>query len=300
MSEPDGQRERSWIEALEQADARLEPSSEESDTAISGEAMTLVAARGLRRGRGSRLVLLMGEPGTGKTALLVSLWQRMQTANGLAEHRLAGTRTALGFERRAHGGRIESGHLRERFPPTADEDAFLLHMRVRPPSGELVELVFADLGGGVFERVREGRPLLQELPLAAHADRFVVVLDGEALSTPGESEIAATRALRQILALRGSGAVRASARVAIALTKADALTAAGERAVRRHEPHLLSTVRGVDPETTSVRTALPGLAAEPAGLGELVRWLCSGERHETIPAPAAELELGSTNVGYEL
>jgi hypothetical protein len=173
-------------------------------------------------------------------------------------------------------------------------------MRVRPPSGELVELVFADLAGEVFERVREGRPLLQELPLAAHVDRFVVIVDGAALSTPGESEIAATRAMRQILALRGSGAVRASARVAIALTKADALTPAGERAIRRHEPHFLSTVREIDPEATSARTALPGLATAPAGLAELARWLCSGERHETLTSPLEELEPDRENVGHEL
>ena len=299
MDESGDQGSRSWLEALEQADARLGPTQEETDNAISGEAMTLAQARALRRDRSSRLVLLMGEPGTGKTALLVSLWQRMQTANGLAEHRFAGSRTALGFERRAHGGRIESGQLHERFPPTEDDDALLLHMRIRSPSGELVELVFADLAGGAFERVREGRPLLQELPLAAHGDRFVIVVDGDALSTPGESEIAATRAMRQILALRSSGAVRASARVAIALTKADALTAAGERAIRRHEPHLLFSARGIDAETTSVRTALPGLAAEPAGLGELVRWLCAVERHEQLAASTDEAARDGANVGLE-
>jgi hypothetical protein len=297
VSDPQAPRSHSWIDALEEADARIEPAVE--DAVISGEAMTLEEARGLRRGRGARLVLLMGESGTGKTGLLVSLWQRMQNGRGLAEHRLAGSRTALGFERRAHGARIDSGQLHERFPPTLDEDAFLLHMRVRSPEGELVELVFADIGGGVFERVREGRPLLQELPLAAHGDRFIVVLDGEALSIPGESEIAATRAMRQIVALRTSGALRASARMAIALTKADAVSAAGEQAIRRHEPHLLSVAREIDSETTSVRTALPGLAVEPAGLGELVRWLCSGERHESLAAAGGDSAPGRENVGFQ-
>ncbi|HEX4033479.1 MAG TPA: hypothetical protein VHX66_03460 [Solirubrobacteraceae bacterium] len=299
MNIPDEPGAHSWIDALEQAGVRADAPEDEHDTVISGEAMTLAEARRLRRVRGSRLVLMMGEQGTGKTALLASLWQRMQATDGLAEHRLAGSRTALGFERRAHGGRIASGHLHARFLPTDDDDAFLLHMRVRPPSGDSVDLVFADLGGSVFERVREGRPLLQELPLAAHSDRFVVVVDGEALSTPGESEIAATRAMRQILALRSSGAVRASARVAVALTKADVLTPAGERAFRRHVPHLLFSARGIDAETTSVRTGLPDLVTEPGGLGELVRWLCAGERHEQLVATAAEIEADRANTGLE-
>jgi hypothetical protein len=172
-------------------------------------------------------------------------------------------------------------------------------MRVRPPSGKLVELVFADLSGSVFERVREGRPLLQELPLAAHGDRFVIVVDAEALSTPGESEIAATRAMRQVLALRSSAAVRASARMAIAVTKSDAIAAAGVRAIRRHEPHLLFAARGVDSETTIVQTALQGLDAEPAGWGEFIRWLCAGERHEALATPTDQAEERHASVGFE-
>jgi hypothetical protein len=288
MSDPRIPGSKPWLEVLEAGgpDPFGEIAEGEHALVTTGEAMTLAQALTLCRRRDSRFVLIMGEPGTGKTAVLATLWERMSAGEALAGHRLAGTRTALGFERRAHWGRIDSGQRRGSFPSTPAEDGFVLDLRVRRPDGELVELLLADLGGAVFEQIRQGRPLLQELPWAMRADRFLVALDAEALSVPGESEIAATRALRQLLALRSSGAVRATARVGIALTKADTLTDSGERALARHQPNLLAHAAAVDPVPANVRIAFTAQAEGPAGLGELVAWMCSGERREH-PEPAA-------------
>ena len=281
-------RSGAWLDALRSAagDQFDQLAGGENPVVTTGEAMTLAQALMLCRRRESRLVLLMGEPGTGKTALLATLWERIQAGEALSGHRLAGSRTALGFESRAHWGRLDSGQLRGSFPSTPDEDGFVLDLRVRRPDGELVELLLADLGGGIFERVRQGRPLLQEIPWAMHADRFVVTLDAAALSVAGESEVAATRALRQLLALRSSGVVRATARVALALTKADALTAPGEQALSRHEPNLLAHASALDPQPCVARIAVSAEVEGTVGLGGLLAWLCSGERREQ-PAPGA-------------
>ena len=58
------------------------------------DAMTLEQARALSGRRGARLVLLMGESATGKTALTAMLWQQFLEQDGLAGHRLAGSRCA--------------------------------------------------------------------------------------------------------------------------------------------------------------------------------------------------------------
>jgi hypothetical protein len=301
VSDPGFSGSEAWIEVLE-ADAPDpfgEAAEAEHPLVTTGEAMTLAQALTLSRRRDSRLVLLMGEPGTGKTSALAALWERLGAGESLAGHRLAGSRTALGFERRAHWGRIDSGQRHGRFPSTPTEDGFVLDLRIRRPDGELVELLLADLGGGVFEHIRQGRPLLQELPWAMRADRFVVALDAEALSIPGESEVAATRALRQLLALRSSGAVRATARVGIALTKADALSDAGERALARHEPNLLDHAAAVDPEPANVRIAASPEVEGPSGLGELLAWMCSDERRRQPEAPAMELVSDRATAGSE-
>ena len=249
------------------------------------DTMTLEQARALSGRRGARLVLLMGEPATGKTALTAMLWQQFLEQDGIAGHRLAGSRSARGFERRAHWGRQQAGQTHAHFPPTPPEDAGVLHLRVRRPDGRRVELLLADLSGERFERVREGRPLLEELPWAARADRFAVVLDAQTLSLPGESEIVATRARRLLAGLHASGVVRDSARVAVVVTKSDTLNESSASALARHEPDLLELARRSDPEAICVRTTAVALArAERQGLGEWITWLCLNDRPRTPPA----------------
>ena len=60
------------------------------------DAMSLEQARSLSGRRGARLVLVMGEAGTGKTALTAMLWQQFLEQDGLAGHRIAGSRTDSG------------------------------------------------------------------------------------------------------------------------------------------------------------------------------------------------------------
>lgn len=112
-----------------------------------------------------------------------------------------------------------------------------------------------------------------------------MLVDGAALGTPGESEIAATRAERLLLALETSGALRKSARIALVLTKADALGDAGEQALARHESPLADIARRTDPEATWVRTAALGSGGDPDGLGALVAWLCGEDRARPAEHP---------------
>ncbi len=274
------------------------PAAAELPLVTSEDAMTLEEARTMSGRRGVRLVLVLGEEGAGKTALTAMLWQQFLEQDGVAGHRLAGSRTARGLERRAHWGRLASRQEQVRFPATRAQDGGLLHLRVRRPDGRRVELLISDLAGAHFERVREGRPLLEELQWARRADRFAVVLDAEALSQPGESEIVVTRSRRLLVALAASGAVRESARVALVLTKSDRLTAAGAKALARHEDDLLQLARRSDPEAGWVRTAAIALArSERQGLGELVSWLCLNDRPRP-PAPVPSVAPGRSIAAF--
>jgi len=276
------------------------PRAPEQPIVTADDAMELREARMLSGRRGARLVLLMGEPRTGKNTLTAMLWQRFLEVDGLAGHRLAGSRTARGFERRAHWARQEARQPEAHFPVTRIEDGGVLHLRVRRPDGVRVELLLSDLAGEQFERVREGRPLLEELPWATRADRIAVVLDATALSLPGASEIAVTRARRQLLALRASAVVRETARVALVITKSDSLSFAGQDALARHEPVLLALAQELDPDALCIRAAaFTRNGAEPQGLGDLITWLCSDDRPRTpIPLPEFELAGGRSIAAF--
>jgi hypothetical protein len=251
------------------------------------DAVALGPARLLSARRGARVVLLMGEPGSGKTALIAGLWQQLLEQDGLAGHRLAGSRTALGLERRAHWHRVAARRHASGAPATAIAEAVLLHLRMCRPDGRRVELLISDMSGEQFERVREGRPLVDEIPWASHGDRFAILVDGATLGRQGESEIAITQAQRLLFSLQSSRAVRESARVALVITKADLLDIAGEQAVRRHEAPLLEAAREADPEAVLIRTAaMPAAVEDVRGLGELLGWLCSDDRRRPgEPAP---------------
>ena len=289
-----GQEERALAAAL----AESARTAAEQTLVTFEDTMTLEQARSLSGRRGARLALVLGERGSGKTALLAMLWQQFLERDGLAGHRFAGSRSARGFERRAHWARATAGHDQAHFPATRAQDGGFLHLRVRRPDGRRVELLLGDFAGSEFERIREGQPLLGVLPWARRGDRFIVVLDGAELSLPGESEIVVTRARRLLLALEASQVVRETARVALVLTKADELNDAGARALARHEGDLLLLARRCDSEAISVRTEALALAGgERHGLGELIAWLCQNDRPRP-PLPVPELAPGRSIAAF--
>jgi hypothetical protein len=169
---------------------------------------------------------------------------------------------------------------------------------MRRPDARLVELLLSDLAGQQFERVREGRPLLTEIPWSGRVDRAVVLVDGAALARAGESEIAITRAERLVLALHTSGAIRDSARIALVVTKADALGSSGEQALARHESPLAELARQSDPQATWIRTTALGATGDPNGLGALGTWLCSDDRARPS-APASEAVITRAIAGFQ-
>ena len=194
-------------------------------------------------------------------------------------HSLAGSRTALALEERAYYSRVESRADAATTIRTNEADDGFLHLRIQRPDGSLRELLFADITGEHFERIREGTALLDELPWAARVDRFLVILDGKGYATPGEREIILNRARRQIFALRNSKAVSATARVAIALTKLDELSEDDRVSFSDEKDSLLADVQSIDDQASSLLIAArPAGGTSARGLDKLIEWLCKGDR----------------------
>ena len=122
-------------------------------------------------------------------------------------------------------------------------------------------------------------PLLEELPWAGRADRFVIIVDGRAYSTPGEREIVLNRARRQIFALRHAEAVAPTARVAVALTKFDELTTNQRDDCSEAEGSLLAEARTIDEHGTAfLIAARPTDGSSAVGMASFMSWLCDEDR----------------------
>ena len=268
------------VDREESTDQSLEPVPLPHLSVFTSEAaLSFSEARTLTGRRGATVVLLVGEVGVGKTTLLVELWSQFLLKGTIFSHRFAGSRTALAFEERSYHSRVQSGAVSATTTRTQEADGGFLHLRIQRPDDSLLEILFADISGECFGRIRGGTTLLDELPWAVRVDRFLVILDGKAYVTPGEREIVMNRARRQIIAMRNCEAVNETARVAIALTKIDELLEDDFHRFSNEKDLLLADVQNIDDEATSMLIAArPSDGTEPRGLDNLVEWLCGGDK----------------------
>ena len=259
--------------------ATEEVPSQRSSLFTSEAALSLEEARTLTGRRGATLVLPVGEVGVGKTTLLVELWSLLLLHGSIVSHSLAGSRTALAFEERAYHSRVESRVDSATTVRTPEADDGFLHLRIQRPSSSLCELLFADITGEHFERIREGVPVLDELPWAERVDRFLVILDGKAYATLGEREIVLNRARRQVFALRNSNVVNETARVAIALTKIDQMDDEDFERFSHEKESLIADVQSIDDQVISLMIAArPANSTAVQGMDKLIEWICGDDR----------------------
>lgn len=282
--------------ANEEADvdqSTAEAPSQQSPLFTSEAALSLDEARTLTGRRGATLVLLLGEVGVGKTTLLVELWNQLLLNGSIFAHKFAGSRTALAFEERAYRSRVESRADAATTIRTQEAEDGFLHLRLQRPDRSLRELLFSDVSGEHFQRVREGMSLVDELSWAGRVDRFLVILDGKGYVTPGQREIVLNRVRRQIYALRDSKVVNETARVAIALTKLDKLRADDRGRFSEEKDSLLADAQSIDDQAICLLIAArPADDESPRGLGDLIKWLCSADRLKKVgprgrPVPSA-------------
>lgn len=172
---------------LEDSDS-IEESNSESSAAVyllsSGEALNSKETYEITAREKTKLVILAGVAGSGKTTIETSLYQMFQrkTVGGFY---FAGSNTIQGYEQRAFFTRIKSRGITPTTQRTSLEiGRSFLHLRLwKRETDEFCNLLFADLSGEAFEthigRVNEVK---QDFPFMDRADYFVGVLDGELIN----------------------------------------------------------------------------------------------------------------------
>lgn len=243
------------------------------------------ASRALAKGEG-RVIIWAGERRSGKTTLTVELYERHRV--GRAITMFAGSQTLLGFEERVHPARAASGRVMPHTPRTeTDPDGRdLLHLAVRAPDGEHSHLLFADLPGELFRRIRDNDLSATDVPLLQRADKLAILVDGDRLADPARRSTVVSNARQLIERLSTGGLPNPRTETMLLATKLDKIVVAGDGALEYWEPReedLLRRLRELDPMAQVLRTSAREGSDPDDGMDELMRWLLEAP-HE-LPDP---------------
>ncbi len=182
------------------ADRDVSNLSDDSATVLNlppGDALTPATALDITRARNTRLIILAGAVGCGKTTLIASIYE-MFLDGPFAGYLFTGSKTLLDFERCCHDSRLSS----KRVTPTTERthresDYRLLHLQVSKEELEnsSQDLLFMDITGELFEEIRDSTEECKRHDIFVRADSFVLLIDGEKLCDPSERGQAVSDAL---------------------------------------------------------------------------------------------------------
>lgn len=158
-----------------------EHSSREMDVHLPlGKALTAREASNITAASRTRLIVLAGAVGSGKTTLIASIFHCFQKTS-FAGYYFAGSDTLIGFDERSYLARIaperEIATTKRTIPGT---DRYLLHLRVRTSglTEPARDLLFADLSGEDYEEFKDSPDECRRFGMIARADHFVLLVDG--------------------------------------------------------------------------------------------------------------------------
>jgi hypothetical protein len=190
-------------------------------------AMSIRDARFVSARRDTRLVLLIGPVRSGKTTLLVAAYEALLRGDSLVPIRFARSETLWGFEERSHLSRIASGLAAPDTERTGVEDVGLLHLELVHPVQGRHDMLFGDLSGEIFQRLRDGVDPVEQNPLIRRADDLVLVLDGGRLSNHALRHAVVPDAIATFRAISESGAASGVSKWTIVISKWDLVHEAG-------------------------------------------------------------------------
>jgi hypothetical protein len=230
-------------------------------------ALLLPETEDLAARHGLTVVLVAGEVDCGKTTLLVALWNTLLQHGAIGDTKFAGSRTALGFERRAWLSRFASQGDQPDTQRTREQDNGFVHLRLYRDQ-HLHEVIFSDVAGETFKRVRQGNPFVSEISWLARTNYSLILVDGEAIASDASRSTALSNSRRLILQL---GKSEVPCRLAVVLAKSDYITEEIRPKWETEAQVLLRLAQQVDEHAVLLETAArPADGGEPEGVELLI------------------------------
>jgi len=151
----------------------------------SGEALTEDQTTQVLNSDATSAVLVAGPTGSGKTTILTSLYEAFLEAP-FANYLFAGSQTLVGFERRCHEGRRESGRVAPDTTHTSmREGVRFLHLKLARHGRESLSrkhLLLSDISGELFKRLRDSSDAVKSIQSIRRANYLCIVIDGKKIS----------------------------------------------------------------------------------------------------------------------
>jgi hypothetical protein len=174
-----------WREGTEGSSASEDNSTPNSNKIVffSGQQLELEQINKVTHRYSTNIVVIMGESESGKTTLLVTLFNLVQMGQ-FAGFRFAGSLTLLGFERRCHLSRLASNRGYPTVEKTQSADFNFLHIGLRRQLHEpSVHLLLSDISGERFKRAKDDAISMRELSLLGQNVHLLFLIDGGKLAT---------------------------------------------------------------------------------------------------------------------
>lgn len=291
------------IEPVDEQAEDLPPSVDDGPPMIPlplGEALNRGEASALQRRRASRAVGVVGPHFAGKTSLMASVYEILQEG-GVAGYTFGGSSTLIGFEMICHDARAASKRAEphtERTTVGADATFFHLDLGIGEPA-TITSLFIGDRSGEDYLATAD------ELSNAAgffelnRADVVTLLVNGEHLADGKLRHEVKASTPQLVDALVEAGSISARQRIAMVLTKKDAIAASphAERVQADFEEMVAAVVRrhgdrvvDIAPFVVAASPRIANAVKRGEGVGDLVAYWMLPTAAET-PPPARKVTM---------
>jgi double-GTPase-like protein len=197
----------------------------------SGEAMTEAQAEDVARSDVAKLTIIAGPTGSGKTTILTALFEAFQEAP-FANYVFGGSRTLVGFERRAHLGREESGaETADTSHTSRREGVVFLHLELAVKEDAKLQhthLLLSDISGELFKSLRDSSQAVTEMTVLRRANHLCLVVDGAKIADAEARQVARSDGRLILRSIVESNVLDPTCIIDVAFTKWDVIVEALE------------------------------------------------------------------------
>ena len=188
-----------------------------------GEGLTIESVNLLMRQRPTKIIVIAGDKGSGKTTLITSIYGQFLKGPYVA-HAFAESRSILGFEELCHFSRMASGLPRpDTMRTSLASNIKFYHLGVvsKEEPSTRQDLLLSDRAGEFYTKARDNSEALENLPELKKATVLVLLLDGQRVSNPKEFTNVTENLQQMLRSFCDGGYLSTESIVQIVTTKTD-------------------------------------------------------------------------------